>query len=70
MAAVRTQMSCFVAGLPEEVDEDSLAKHIERTDRTLSIKSIKILRSIPTMRSKGIAIIEFNTPEESKAHMT
>ena len=64
MAAVRSQLSCFVTGLPEEVDEEAMGKHIERINRTLSIKSIKILRSIPTMRSKGIAIVEFATPEE------
>ena len=59
MAQTTSQPKLFVYGLSQDVDEDSLSKHIERIDKSIRIKSVMILRDYQTFRSKGMAIIEF-----------
>jgi len=60
----KAQTSLFVTGVPEEAGEDHLNRHIETIDRTLKIRLVNILRNYQTMRSKGLAIIEFATVED------
>lgn len=63
---VRTQATWFVSGLVQEVDEDRLVRHIEQIDRTIRVKTATILRNHQTMRSRGVAILEFFTQEEGE----
>lgn len=57
----------FASGLPQEVDEDGLAKHIERIDKTIRVKAVMVLRDYQTFKSKGFAIIEFVDQEDCKS---
>ena len=65
----RTQATWFVSGLPEEADEDSLMRHIERIDRTIKTRLITLLRNHQTMRSRCVAIVEFDTVEDGTAEV-
>lgn len=49
----------FASGVPQDMDEDMLAKQIERIDKSLQVKSVTILRDYQTFKSKGLAILEF-----------
>ena len=60
----KEQTSLFVTGLNEEVDEDVLTKHIMSIDRTIKIRSIRILRNFQTMKSRGFGIIELTSKED------
>ncbi len=60
----KTATSLFFTGLPEEVSEPDLIRHIERFDRTIKYRTINVLRNYQTMRSRGLAIVEFATPED------
>ncbi len=66
---VRAPSTWFVSGLTEEVDESGLMKHFERIDRTIRVRTATVLRNHQTLRSRGVAIVEFETLEDGdKAH--
>eukprot|EP01022_Parablepharisma_sp_SALTPOND_P000816 TRINITY_DN105101_c2_g1_i1.p1 TRINITY_DN105101_c2_g1~~TRINITY_DN105101_c2_g1_i1.p1 ORF type:complete len:637 (+),score=55.87 TRINITY_DN105101_c2_g1_i1:218-1912(+) len=66
---VRAPSTWFVSGLADEVDEGSLLRHFERIDRTIKAKSVNVLRNHQTFKSRGVAVVEFETPEDGdKAH--
>ena len=66
---VRPPSTWFISGLAEEVDESSLMKHFERIDRTIKVRTVSVLRNHQTFRSRGTAMVEFETPEDGdKAH--
>jgi len=68
MATVRAQFkpptTCFVSGLLDEVDEPSLLKHFERIDRSVKVRNTIVLRNHQTLRSRRVALVEFETPED------
>jgi len=65
----RETTTWFVSGLPEDADEYTLTKHFERIDKNIKVKHINILRSHQTLKSKGVAIVDFESSEEGeKAH--
>ncbi len=64
MAQPANQPKLFASGLAQDVDEDTLAKHIERIDKSIRVKSVMVLRDYQTFKSKGLAIIEFADQED------
>jgi len=61
-----SQPKLFAAGLPPEIDEEIFVKQIERIDKSIQLKSVVILRDNQTMRSKGLAILEFFQEKDCK----
>jgi len=68
MATTRSQArstsNWYVSGLTEEINEMKLSEHIERTDKTLKVSNIRILRNMTTGRTLGTGIIDFATQED------
>lgn len=56
----------FVAGIPEEVADDKLRGHFEALETSIKVKSVSIFRDRTSSRSKGLAILEFYSIEDSK----
>lgn len=61
-----SQPKLFASGIPQEMDEEMLAKQIERIDKSIQPKSILVLRDYQTLKSKGLAVLEFLRPQDCK----
>lgn len=60
------QPKLFASGIPQEMDEEMLAKQIERIDKSIQLKSVIILRDYQTLKSKGLGTLEFHRQEDCK----
>jgi len=61
-----TEVSLFVSGLPEIVDEVTLHRHFEITDNSVQVRRVRILRNTPSMQSRGSALIELASLEDAE----
>ena len=60
----KASVTWCLSGLPEEADEYAVIKHIEHIDKSINVKQVSIFRNHQTMKSKGVATIDFATPED------
>eukprot|EP00826_Nyctotherus_ovalis_P004826 TRINITY_DN1106_c0_g1_i6.p1 TRINITY_DN1106_c0_g1~~TRINITY_DN1106_c0_g1_i6.p1 ORF type:complete len:400 (+),score=127.21 TRINITY_DN1106_c0_g1_i6:176-1375(+) len=62
----RVDANLFVSGLHETVDETALLRHFGALDSSIQVRRARILRSNPSMRSRGSAIVEFASVEDAE----
>lgn len=62
----RVDANLFASGLHEAVDEAALLQHIGALDSSVRVRRARVLRSNPSLRSRGSAVIEFASIEDAE----